>query len=104
MITLLVSPDDAQRLTLAQSEGHIQLSLRNPLDVRQDDVAATNAKTLYKGVAAPVVKAPVRTHAVKKIETPTPSTLDVEIYQGDKPKPDVVKFPEQGGGDAKPDK
>ncbi len=103
VITLLVSPDDAQRLTLAQSEGHIQLSLRNPLDVRQDEVAATNARTLYKGVVAPVVKAPVRTHTVK-IATPPPSTLDVEIYQGDKAKPDVVKFPEQGGGDAKPDK
>ena len=38
VITLLVSPDDAQRLTLASSEGHIQLSLRNPLDTKQDEV------------------------------------------------------------------
>ena len=36
VITLLVSPDDAQRLTLASSEGHIQLALRNPLDTKQD--------------------------------------------------------------------
>ena len=34
VITLLVSPDDAQRLTLASSEGHIQLALRNPLDTQ----------------------------------------------------------------------
>jgi pilus assembly protein CpaB len=31
VITLLVSPDDAQKLTLASSQGHIQLALRNPL-------------------------------------------------------------------------
>jgi len=29
VITLLVSPEDAQKLTLATSEGRIQLSLRN---------------------------------------------------------------------------
>ena len=35
VITLLVSPDDAQKLTLASQEGRIQLSLRNPLDTKQ---------------------------------------------------------------------
>ncbi len=34
VITLLVSPEDAQRLTLASTEGRIQLSLRNPLDTK----------------------------------------------------------------------
>src|SRR4029078_12540984 len=38
VITLLVSPDDAQRLTLASSEGRIQLVLRNPLDTRDQDL------------------------------------------------------------------
>src|ERR1039458_4467352 len=49
VITLLVSPDDAERVTLASSEGRIQLALRNPIDTQQDDVAAANAKGLYKG-------------------------------------------------------
>jgi pilus assembly protein CpaB len=35
VITLLVSPDDAQKLTLASNQGRIQLALRNPLDTRQ---------------------------------------------------------------------
>src|SRR6266849_2568621 len=48
VITLLVSPDDAQRLTLASSEGHIQLALRNPLDTKQDEVAASRSNSLYK--------------------------------------------------------
>jgi len=32
VVTLLVSPEDAERITLAQSEGQIMLALRNPLD------------------------------------------------------------------------
>jgi pilus assembly protein CpaB len=103
VITLLVSPDDAERLTLASSEGHIQLSLRNPLDTRQDEVPAANAKGLYKG-GTPLAALPVRPHPVKlqKAQPPpaSPSVLSIEVYQGDK-KPDVVKFPEQGSEDPK---
>jgi pilus assembly protein CpaB len=33
VVTLLVSPDDAERIALAQTEGTITLVLRNPLDV-----------------------------------------------------------------------
>ena len=96
VITLLVSPDDAQRLTLASSEGRIQLVLRNPLDTRQDELAASNAKGLYKGLPAPA-KAPVTPRPVKKKAEPAPqapSVFSIEVYQGDK-KPDVVKFPEE---------
>src|SRR5579871_4780726 len=93
VITLLVSPDDAQRLTLASSQGHIQLALRNPLDTKQDEVPSSNSRGLYKGMAAPApVHAPVRHVVPTKVATPpAPSTgVSVEVYQGDK-KPDVVK-------------
>jgi pilus assembly protein CpaB len=98
VITLLVSPDDAQRLTLASSEGHIQLVLRNPLDTREDEVAAARTSGLYKGVLAPT-KPTAHPHPAKKVEAPAraPTVYGVEVYQGDK-KPDVVKFPEQGDG------
>ena len=95
VITLLVSPDDAQRLTLASSEGHIQLALRNPLDTKQDEVPSSNSRGLYRGVAAPVQ--PVGHHtAMKKVAPGPPSStgVQVEVYQGDK-KMDVVKFPDQ---------
>lgn len=99
VITLLVSPDDAQRLTLAQAEGHIQLSLRNPLDTRQDDVPASSERGLYKGgPLAPV--APVVHHAAgkKKAEVPAaapaPAVMSIEVYKGDK-KPDVVNCTEE---------
>ncbi|HUA17034.1 MAG TPA: Flp pilus assembly protein CpaB [Verrucomicrobiae bacterium] len=99
VITLLVSPDDAQRLTLASSEGHIQLALRNPLDTRSEDVPASAARALYKGAPAPepVVRTPVHHTVVapKAPAAPAPSTgVSVEVYQGDK-KMDVVKFPDE---------
>src|SRR5579863_6294935 len=88
VITLLATPEDAERLTLASSEGKIQLSLRNPLDTHQDAVDAANARGLYKGGSAPVAPPRAAVHAVKqqKIEKPppSPSVLSVEVYKGDK--------------------
>lgn len=95
VITLLVTPDDAEKLTLASAEGHIQLSLRNPLDTREDEVAAERAGGLYKGAVTTEVKAPPRPR-IKKAENvapPRPQTMNIEVYQGDK-KNDVV-IPEQ---------
>src|SRR5258708_12602100 len=46
LITLLVSPDDAQRLTLPSAEGHIHLALRNPLDPLQHKLPASNSQRL----------------------------------------------------------
>lgn len=90
VITLLVTPDDAQRLTLASSEGHIQLALRNPLDTKQDEVPASNSRALYKGMAPPTpVRATVRhVSAPKATLAPRSNGVSVEVYQGDK-KSDV---------------
>jgi pilus assembly protein CpaB len=104
VITVLASPEDAERLTLASSEGKIQLSLRNPLDTHQDSVEAANAKGLYRG-GTPVVtppRAPIRPVKQHKPEQPPPppSVLSVEVYQGDK-KPDVVKCTDEGCQDSK---
>jgi pilus assembly protein CpaB len=98
VITLLVTPDDAQRLTLSSSEGHIQLALRNPLDIKQDDVAASNARGLYgKGPTPPPVVHVAARHVEVVKNTPPPAStgVSVEVYQGDK-KPDVVKCGDEG--------
>ena len=102
VITLLVSPDDAQRLTLASSEGHIQLALRNPLDTKQDEVPASNSRGLYRGMPAPTPVQPVvhRTGAIRK-STPPPApsstSVSIDVYQGDK-KPETVKCSEENCG------
>jgi pilus assembly protein CpaB len=103
VITLLASPEDAERLTLASSEGKIQLVLRNPLDTHQDPVTAENAKGLYMGGTPVAARPRPTTRSVKqKTEPPptSPSVLSIEVYQGDK-KPDIVKFPEQNGEEPK---
>jgi pilus assembly protein CpaB len=104
VITLLASPEDAERLTLASSEGKIQLSLRNPLDTHQDSVDAANARGLYKGGTPPTAaprRVPVRSVKQPKTEKPppSPSVLSVEVYKGDKKT--VVPLPEQGSEDPK---
>jgi len=101
VITLLVSPDDAQRLTLASSEGHIQLALRNPLDTKQDEVPSSNSRGLYRGVALPTpTPAAVHHSAPKMVKPPPPPPspgVSVEVYQGDK-KPEIVKCSEENCG------
>lgn len=101
VITLLVTPDDAEKLTLAASQGHIQLALRNPLDTRNSDVPATAERILYKGgVAAPspVMHAPVHHVVEKPAPLPANTGVSVEVYEGDKTTPKVVKFPDEGPG------
>ena len=97
VITLLVSPDDAQRLTLASSQGHIQLALRNPLDTKQDEVPSSNSRALYKGMAPAPVEHPVIHRVVQKAPAaaPPPTGVSIEVYQGDK-KADLVKCTDEG--------
>jgi pilus assembly protein CpaB len=92
VITLLVSPDDAQKLTLATTQGKIQLSLRNPLDTKQQELAAVNTGTLYRGVAAAPALLP-KPKSVKHnlILPPTaPAAYSVEVIKGT--KKDITKF------------
>jgi pilus assembly protein CpaB len=89
VITLLLSPDDAQKLTLASTQGKIQLSLRNPLDTRAEDMPASSERGIYKGVAAPANTAPVHHVATTKrpaVEAPPPAPtgVSVEVIEGEK--------------------
>jgi len=91
VITLLVSPDDAQRLTLASQEGRIQLALRNPLDTRREGIGATRASSLYPG--APPAPVQPRSRIRRVAAPPTvvaPSTYNVETIRGS--KRDETKF------------
>ncbi len=93
VITLLASPDDAQKLTLAGNQGRIQLTLRNPVDTKQEELPSVKADALYKNVSAPVPAAerpktkrvPMRTTAPA-----APAVYEVEVIRGE--KKDVTKF------------
>jgi pilus assembly protein CpaB len=95
LITLLVSPDDAQKLALAVAQGRIQLALRNPLDTSQTEVAAVGIHSLYPNQKP--VPATTTAHARPKpapvIQGPAaPTSYPVEVIKGD--KRDVTKLPD----------
>ncbi len=83
VVNLLVSPDQAETLSLATSQMHIQLVLRNPLDTQIATVPGTTMATLFTGVQGPAPKprtAPIA-KAAPKVERPVYS---VEVFNGSK--------------------
>jgi len=85
-VTLLATPEQAETLTLAGIDGHIQLVLRNSSD---SDVALTTGRTigeLYSGSQHPAPK-PVATGA------PKPKPKPVEIAQAPPPPPPAPAKP-----------
>ncbi len=91
VITLLVSPDDAQKLALVSQEGRIQLSLRNPLDTKKGGMSATRTSSLYLG-ETPVATGPKpkARKLVAKAPVPPPAPYQVEMIRGS--KRDETKF------------
>lgn len=105
VVTLLVSPTDAQKLALASSEGKIQLALRNPLDQRQENPDAIRKEALYRGASTlpeaaqgnPLPGTPPAATRGARAPRPAPSVrpvraVRVELIQGQ--KRDVVTFEE----------
>jgi pilus assembly protein CpaB len=85
VVTLVVTPDQAERLTLASTEGKIQLALRNPLDLESPETAGVRPGGLMGNVQqrpAPVARraSPGPTSA-PVFTQPAPT---VEIIRGDK--------------------
>jgi pilus assembly protein CpaB len=91
VITLLVSPDDAQKLALVSQEGRIQLSLRNPLDTKKGGIGATRSSSVYLG-ETPVATAPKpkARKLVAKVPATPPAPYQVEMIRGS--KRDETKF------------
>jgi len=84
VITMAVSPDDAQKLTLAAAQGRIQLSLRNPMDSGQEKLNAVHNNALYRGTEGPP-KPVVKTHGgkIKSVAAPpVNTTYSVEVIRG----------------------
>ncbi len=73
VVTLLLTPEDAERTVLASAEGQVMLALRNPLDVALTATAGTRSDSLFgepRRVAPPV--APSRPKAVAVAPAPPP--------------------------------
>jgi pilus assembly protein CpaB len=96
VVTLLVNPEEAERLTLAATEGKIQLALRNPLDkeipktqgIRPAALLGTTPLQRLPPRALPT-RAPEKVAAAAPPAAPEPTT--VEIIRGDKRAHEVVR-------------
>lgn len=77
VVTLLVNPEQSEKLALASVDGRIQLALRNPLDLEEMKPNAIRKEHLFSGgsvAPAPpaVTTKPVTRVAQRKVETPAP--------------------------------
>jgi pilus assembly protein CpaB len=96
VVTLLVTPDDAERIALAASEGSIMLTLRNPLDRNPTTTQGVRTAALLGAPAPPpVVKSSGtgRRVVARPIAPPAPvepPPFKVETFRGGKRGEEVV--------------
>jgi pilus assembly protein CpaB len=70
VVTLLVSPTDAERIFLAQSQGEVMLALRNPLDTNTTETTGAVVGDLFGQVRAPERPAETRPQVVRPRRVP----------------------------------
>lgn len=84
VVTLMVSPEDAERITLAQEQGQLMLALRNPLDMEQTPTNGVRIAGLF-GTPTPD---PVKTKpAVRHVSAAPPPAPVIAVA----PKPYTVE-------------
>jgi pilus assembly protein CpaB len=105
VVTLLVDPIEAERLTLASTEGKTQLALRNPLDKTEPATPGIRPAALLSAnrAAMPAASTPAprpAARAARPAAQPTPQPAPVaisapaptvEIIRGDKRAQEVVR-------------
>jgi pilus assembly protein CpaB len=88
VVNLLVTPDQAEVLSLASTKTRVQLVLRNPLDTKKVKTDGTSVAALFgKPAAAP------RPAVVKARPKPAVQTASVEVYTGVKKSEQVFDIP-----------
>ena len=91
VVNLLVTPEQAETLSLASNQTKIQLVLRNPLDTTINQVPGTAMVNLFAGQAPPkVVKVAAKPKVVK-----APPAFSIEVINGNKRS--ETKFGTPGG-------
>jgi pilus assembly protein CpaB len=83
VVTLLLNPEDGEKLTLASAEGKIHLALRNMRDTVDAKPAPVFGSTLFTGVA-PVKPSAPHPVAAKPAPPPPPPPYNVQVIRGDK--------------------
>jgi len=104
VVNLLVTPDQAEILSLASNETHIQLVLRNPMDTEISKPPGTMVSSLFGGARPPAPVPSDHPVRVKPVAPPVvpilvapvaPSPYTVEVLNG--AVHTEVKFSRSGG-------
>jgi pilus assembly protein CpaB len=91
VVTLLVNPAEAERLTLASTEGKIQLALRNPMDQTAPQTTGIRPAALIgSGISAPVRRVAANNSAPRVVDVKPAPLPTVEIIRGDKRAQEAV--------------
>jgi pilus assembly protein CpaB len=99
VVTLLVTPDDAERIALAANEGSIMLTLRNPLDRAPTKTAGVRTAALLGAPAPPPDVKPTSTgrrvvvRAPAPPPPPEPRPYTVETIRAGAKKAEEIKQP-----------
>jgi pilus assembly protein CpaB len=92
VVTLLVDPIEAERLTLASTEGKIQLALRNPLDKSAPVTPGIRPAALMASSLAAPPRRRAAPGAPKPVAAPPPASVPtVEMIRGDKRAQEAVR-------------
>ena len=98
VVTLAVSPEQAERLALASTEGKIQLALRNPMDSGAPITPGIRTAGLLGGKPAEAPRQVARSTQPRRVQEPqtaiAPAPVvapSVEIIRGDKRSTEVIK-------------
>lgn len=113
-VTLLVTPQQAEILTLAANEGRVQLVLRNATDQQVAPTEGQSTLELYRRVAAgheetekekeparPARPAPPRPEP-KAAAQPAPETDQIVVFRGTQKTVEVVRAAAGGEGGMRP--
>jgi pilus assembly protein CpaB len=76
VVTLMVSPVDAERIALAQAEGQLMLTLRNPLDVEPSETPGVRKAALLS-IAAPAAPTAARPATARRVVKAEPAPAPV---------------------------
>jgi pilus assembly protein CpaB len=97
VVTLLVTPEDAERITLAADEGRVMLTLRNPLDLEPTETRGARRGSLFGAPVAetapsphPARRAP-RAEAPAQLEQPIQRAYTVETIRAAKRAEEIVR-------------
>lgn len=79
VVTLLVTPEDAERIALASAEGQIMLTLRNPLDTEATQTKGTRLASLMGAPDPPPVTKVVK-GVRRAVPPPAPVAAPPPVY------------------------